>query len=189
MLYVNAASLYPGGSQADLDSVGFDWVNNYWCNLLGENAMNGSFNPARPFAICAMVILCLSLLQFFFLFANGFDMPGQWRTIIKVSGVLSMVSAALISTEYHDLMTTVSSIFGILVVVGIIKAVYSSDMTVFKWSGFVCVLLLLINNYIYYTHVFLDYLPIIQKATFALVLLWIAGLNVSVVNKNAGLSD
>ena len=182
-LYVYAASLYPGGSQASLTSIGYDWANNYWCNLLNDQGMNGLDNPAQPFAIGAMIILCLSLLHFFFLFANGFEMPEKWRTIIKASGVLSMVSATLIATEYHDLMTTVSSIFGILVVAGIIKAVYSSDMTVFKWSGFICILLLLVNNYIYYTNVFLDYLPLIQKATFVLVLLWIAGLNVKVVGK------
>lgn len=177
-----AARLYPGGSQADLDSVGFDWVNNYWCNLLNEVGMN---NPARPFAIFAMILLCLSLVQFFFLFANGFEKPGIWRTIIRVSGTLSMVSAALISTDYHDLMTTLSSIFGILVVVGIIRAVYASEMMVFKWTGFICIFLLLVNNYIYYTHVFLDFLSFIQKATFALVLLWIIGLNLKLVGVNS----
>lgn len=39
MLYVVAALLYPGGSQADKASTGFSWMNNYWCNLLNEKAM------------------------------------------------------------------------------------------------------------------------------------------------------
>ncbi|MGB5430515.1 MAG: hypothetical protein WBM94_12640, partial [Eudoraea sp.] len=49
-LYIYAASLYPGGSQLDSNSLGFDWMNNYWCNLMNENGMNGLENPARPFA-------------------------------------------------------------------------------------------------------------------------------------------
>jgi hypothetical protein len=60
-----ASMLYPGGSQADLQSVGYDWIHNYWCNLMNDQAMNGQSNPAKPFAVVAMVILCLSLLVFF----------------------------------------------------------------------------------------------------------------------------
>jgi len=47
-LFVYAASLYPGGSQADINSDGFNWVHNFWCNLMLENALNGRENPARP---------------------------------------------------------------------------------------------------------------------------------------------
>ena len=31
---------YPGGSQVDKNSVGFDWKNNYISNLFGKNAAN-----------------------------------------------------------------------------------------------------------------------------------------------------
>ncbi|MBT8238589.1 MAG: hypothetical protein HKN51_09070, partial [Saprospiraceae bacterium] len=52
-LYVYATTLYPGGSQADINSVGYDWGNNYWCNLMSENGMNGLENPARPISLFA----------------------------------------------------------------------------------------------------------------------------------------
>jgi hypothetical protein len=91
VLYAFSASLYPGGSQADLDSIGFDWINNYRCNLLNENAMSGIENPARPYAITAMIILCFGILQFLFLCANRLEKNEKWKRIIQVSSALSMV--------------------------------------------------------------------------------------------------
>ena len=182
--YVYAASLYPGGSQADINSVGFDWINNYWCNLMNENGMNGLENPARPIAIIAMIILCSSLALFFIQFAKLLVKNVTWKMIIQILGTLSMLSAILIFTKYHDIMTTISSAFGLLVVIGIIRTIYKSNLILFKISGIICILLLGINNLIYYSGKFIDYLPLIQKITFVLVLTWIVGLNLKMKNKN-----
>jgi hypothetical protein len=54
LLYIVATFFYPGGSQVDKNSFGFSWAQNYWCNLLNENAINGQHNSARPIAIAAM---------------------------------------------------------------------------------------------------------------------------------------
>ena len=70
VLYIIAAVLYPGGSQVDKNSVGFSWLNNYWCNLLNENAINGQHNPAKPVALAGMFILCLTLTFFGFYFQD-----------------------------------------------------------------------------------------------------------------------
>jgi hypothetical protein len=56
VLYLVASSLYPGGSQVDKGSIGFSWTNNYWCNLLSGNAINGQPNPAKPYAISGMAV-------------------------------------------------------------------------------------------------------------------------------------
>jgi len=183
-LYIYAANLYPGGSQLDSNSLGFDWMNNYWCNLMNENGMNGLENPARPFAILALIILCSSLALFFLQFAKYFMEKGIWKSIIQILGTLSMISSVLIFTKYHDIMTTISSILGVLVVVGIIRAIYKSNLTVFKISGMVCIILLGINNLIYYSGNYIEYLPLIQKITFGMVLIWIVGLNLKMKNKN-----
>ena len=93
-----------------------------------------------------------------------------------------MSSAVLIFTKFHDIMTTISSVFGVLVVVGIIRTIYKSDLLVFKISAIVCIILLGINNLIYYSGNYIEYLPFIQKITFGLVLAWIVGLNVKMKN-------
>lgn len=180
-LYIYSSSLYPGGSQANLNTIGFDWVNNYWCNLMNENAMNEEVNPARPFAILAMIILCFSLAVFFIHFAKTFSKNKIWKKTIQVSGILSMVFAALIFTQYRDAMTIVSSVFGLFVVIGIVRELYLSEMVLFKLSGVICLLLLALNNYIYYTTHALSILPLLQKITFAIVLLWIVGLNYKII--------
>jgi len=43
-LLVIATFYYPGGSQFDKSSVGYDWKNNYISNLFGEKAINGAFD-------------------------------------------------------------------------------------------------------------------------------------------------
>ena len=184
-LYVYSASLYPGGSQADINSVGFDWVNNYFCNLMTENGVNGLENPARPIAILAMIFLCSSMTLFFFQFATHFVKNRIWKMTIQISGTLAMISAVLIFTKNHDIMTTILSVFGILVIIGIIRAIYKSNLTLFKISGIVCIILIGGNNLIYYSGNSIEHLPLIQKISFILVLSWTVGLNLKMKNKNA----
>lgn len=183
-LYFYAASLYPGGSQADINSVGFSWANNYWCNLLSENGMNGLENPARPIAILALIILCSSFALFFFLFATHFVKNGIWKTTIKISGSTAMMAAVFIFTRYHDIMTTILSVFGVLVIIGIIRTIYISNLTFFKIMGLVCIIGIGINNLIYYSGNLIEYLPLIQKTNFVLVFGWTIGLNLKMKSKN-----
>jgi hypothetical protein len=134
-LYIYSSTLYPGGSQANLNSEGFDWINNYWCNLMNEEGMNGQQNPARPYSILAMVILCASLMVFFIHFSETVPKSKVWKRIIKIGGVLSMVAATLMFSKYHDLMTIISSFFGLFVVIGIIREIYKGESQAYKWSG------------------------------------------------------
>ncbi len=176
-LYFYAATLYPGGSQANANSIGYDWVHNYWCNLLNINATNGLPNPARPVAISAMIILCVSLLFFFIQFANKVVQHKNWQKTILFGGSFSMLFAVFIFTKYHDLMTTLSSIFGIFAVLGIIRTLYKSELKFYKITGVFCIILLGLNNFIYYTEIGIIYLPLLQKITLLVVLAWIVGLS------------
>ena len=177
ILYYYSSNLYPGGSQESLESVGFDWINNYWCNLMSKKGMNGQINSARPFAISAMIILCFSISIFFYQFAEILTQSSQRQKMIKVTGILSMIFATLMFTDYHDLMTILSSLFGLIAVVGIIKEIYDSKLVSYKKLGIICIVLLGINNIIYYSTEFIEWLPIIQKITFLIVLIWILGVN------------
>lgn len=183
LIYFFSSNLYPGGSQADINSVGFDWLNNYWCNLLNEKGMNGQVNPARPYSILAMVLMCFSLMVFFLQFANTYSKSFIWSSIIKIGGVFSMFFAVLIFTQYHDLMIRISSLFGAFVLIGVFKELFGTKLLVYKISAVFCILLLGINNYIYYSNNYLEFLPLLQKITFAIVLLWVVGLNHEIIKK------
>jgi hypothetical protein len=183
-IYVYASTLYPGGSQADINSVGYDWRNNYWCNLTSEDAMNGLENPARPVALLGMVILCSSMTLFFFHFANYFEKNRIWKMTIKIANALAMGAAVFIFTKYHDIMTAISSICGVVGIIGIIRALHKNNLTFFKVSGMICVALLGILSLFYYNENLINYLPIVQKVGFIWILSWIVGLNLKMKNKN-----
>ena len=180
LLYVFASTLYPGGSQTDVNSVGFDWVHNYWCNLMNESADNGEPNPARRLAIFSMVLLCSSLGVFFYQFAEYLTTHPRWKMIIKIAGILSMVSAAFMFTQFHDVLTIISSFFGLFVLIGILLKIFRRGLLKHKLIGLFCLILLGMNNYIYYTELYIKHLPLIQKITFIIVLLWIVALNFEV---------
>ncbi len=183
-LFFYSASLYPGGSQADINSLGFDWSNNYWCNLMSEKSLNGLENTARPAAMIAMVILCSSMTLFFFQFANYFEKNRYWKMIIKIAGTLAMLSAIFIFTKYHDVMTTILSICGVVGIIGILRALHKNKMIFFKISGIICMILIGINNLFYYNENLIKYLPIVQKIAFILILSWTIGLNFKMKNKS-----
>lgn len=188
-LYIYSASLYPGGSQADRNAKGFDWVNNYWCTMFAVKGMNGEPNPARPFSITGMIVLWISLLRFFFMFSEIFFAGLFWKRIIRISGTLSVIFASLLITRFHDFMTTTASIFGLLTLAGIVTGIAGSSLKFYKITGIVCIILIGINNYIYYSRQFIYALPLIQKFTFVIVLLWIIGLNHVIVLRKRTITD
>lgn len=176
-IYIYASKLYPGGSQADINSMGFDWRNNYWCNLMRENGLNGVQNKARPVAIVGITILCCSMIIFFFQFANHLEKNSNWKMAIKISGVLAMLSATFIFTKYHDIMTTILSLSGTVVIIGMIRALHKSHLTFLKVMGVFCMVIIGLNNFFYYSEDLIQYGPVIQKTAFILILSWTVGLN------------
>ncbi|NNF32427.1 MAG: hypothetical protein HKO81_05095 [Flavobacteriaceae bacterium] len=183
-LYIYSTNLYPGGSQADINSIGYDWSNNFWCNLMSVKGMNGHENPARPVSLIAMVILCSSMTLFFFQFANYFVKNRYWKLTIKIAGTLAMLSAVFIFTRFHDVMTTILSVCGVIGIIGIIRALHINKMTFFKISGIICMTLVGVINLFYYDENLIKYLPLIQIAGFILILAWTVGLNLKMKRKN-----
>ena len=176
-IYIYAANLYPGGSIADINSIGFDWRNNHWCNLMRESGLNGVQNNARPIAIAGITILCTSMIVFFFQFANYFEKSSNWKITIKISGALAMLSATFIFTKYHDIMTTILSVFGTLVIIGMLRALHTNQLRLFKIMGVFCMIIVALNNFFYYNENLIKYSPLIQKFAFLLILSWTVGLN------------
>ena len=183
-IYIYASQLYPGGSIVDINSIGFDWRNNHWCNLMRESGLNGIQNQGRPVAIVGISILCFSMIIFFIQFANYFEKSRPWNTTIKISGGLAMLSATFIFTKYHDIMTTILSICGTIVIIVMIRALHNNQLTFFKVMGIFCILIIGLNNFFYYNEDLIQYSPLIQKIAFFLILSWTIGLNFIINRKN-----
>lgn len=180
LLYLYASTIYPGGSQADPHNKGFDWMHNYWCNLLSEKAINGEVNPARPFAIIALIVLCFSIWTCFLQFANTYSKSKFWKLLIQLSATFSMLAATFVFS-LHNLMTTLSSLFGLFLLIGIIRELYQNKLSRLLIAALFIILFLAINNYIYYTQHYLEWLPLFQKISFAFVLTWVVTLNLQLI--------
>ncbi len=174
IFYIIAAGLYPGGSQIDENSVGFSWINNYWCNLLDEYAINGAQNHAKPVAVFAMLILCISLSVFWFLFPKYVYSQTKLKGIIQISGIVAMTIAFLLITDFnHDAVSYLAAAFGFIATIGTFL-----ELLRLKWKalfvlGIFNLFFIGVNSYVYYTNDYIIYLPLIQKMSFAFFLMWI----------------
>jgi hypothetical protein len=174
ILYIIATLFYPGGSQANKYAIGFSWAHNYWCNLLNDIAINGQPNPAKPIAMTGMLVLCITLALFWIIFPKQINLSKALSASIQISGVLSMSIAFLLFTPInHDLITNLASFFGLIATIGTFIGLYQN-----KWMGLFIfglfnILLVVINNYFYYNSGLIAYLPVVQKISFLLFLIWI----------------
>lgn len=178
LLYLIAASYYPGGSSIDPRSKGFSWENNYWCNLLNDRAINGQINHGQPIALTAMFILCFSLSAFWIQFPAFTPLPTYFKQLIRISGLLAMSIGALLFTKLdHDLITNLASFFGLLALSGTIMGLYKNGWKHLFYVGLFNIVLIALNNYLYYSESLRLYLPVVQKLTFLSFLIWIGWIN------------
>jgi len=193
ILYVIAAFLYPGGSGADKTAIGYSWTNNYWCNLLSEKAFNGQANTARPVAVIAMFILCLSLSTFWILFPVVTQLKKYHKLLIQVAGTLCMLTSFLLLTGIdHDLAVNTSSAFGLIAMTGTLIALYQlkcpseRPSRPGKWLfviGLFDLLLVALNNYLYHSNE-MTYLPIVQKFSFLSFLVWFSVISIALYQRS-----
>ena len=184
ILYVVAALLYPGGSGIDKTSVGYNWMENYWCNLLNNKAINGQNNTAKPVAMTAMVVLCVSLSLFWILFPVIVQLKKYHRLIIQIGGAASMIAAFLLLTNAdHDIAVNFSSSLGFVAMLGVLIALYQLRWSKLFIFGLFNIVLIALNNYLYYVISDVTYLPIVQKFTFLCFLFWICYIEMKMYSR------
>jgi hypothetical protein len=148
--------------------------------LLNENAINGQHNPAKPVAMTGMLILCLTITFFWFLFPRHIAVSKNLKLIIQISGTLSMIIAFFLYTSInHDLITNLASTFGLIATAGVFVGLYKIKWLRLFAFGLFNILLVALNNYVYYTKGLIVYLPVIQKISFAAFLIWFCCIDIN----------
>jgi len=175
-LLVIATAVYPGGSQSNAGSVGFDWKDNYICNLFGSTAVNSAPNTARYWAISGMFILCATLAFFFAGFAHKISQKSSAR-VIRFCGITGMIAIFPVVTPLHDIAITVSFIFSMTAVVYIAIIVLASKLFYQKVLACLTILSAYTAAYLYYTRTALWLLPTMQKISLVSVLIWFLALH------------
>lgn len=179
VLYVLSSFYYSGGSQNDKFQVGFNWFHNYWCDLLNEYNYVGQLNPSRPIAIIGMFFLCTGLALIFYIFPKKYLMNNFWSFCIRYLGMLTMFTAFFVFTPFHDLITIVSSLLGILPLIGIYKGLFLKRNKNLLYMGLGCIVFIMLNNLIYYSEYGIYYLPLLQKISFLFIILWFILISLS----------
>lgn len=181
VLYIIATLFYPGGSQVDKNSIGFSWTNNYWCNLLNEKAINGQTNTAQPIALTAMFILCLTLIYFWLQFPKHTNLKKSYHLTVQISGTVAMIIGLFLFSKFdHDLITNLASMFGLFATTGTLIGLYKNKWKTLFYFGLTIIILVAMNNVLYYNKNLILYLPVVQKVTFAIFLIWICCINLKI---------
>jgi len=175
LLLLIATLYYPGGSQFDKTSIGYDWKNNYISNLFAKKAVNGLNNASRFWAIGGMMFLSASFALFFVGFSKKIPARGAAK-VIKYFGTGATLFTFLIATPLHDKMITIASTMTLISIFYITVFVLKSRLQLFKFLCVACLLVFYCSLYIYYSGTYLTFLPIMQKVTFASTIILILGL-------------
>lgn len=177
ILFLIAASLkYPGGSPKDRQSVGFRWTENYISDLLELKAVNGANNPARPLAVAGVLIMGLFTGLAFVRFAHKVGVK-KYASAIQYGGLILVLFAALGTIPaYHDLSVTVSIFLNLLLFFYVMIVLLKSRLTVFKVLSVAFLASFYGASYMFGTRTGLEYMPLVQKITHIIQIVWLLGL-------------
>ncbi|MFN7116302.1 MAG: hypothetical protein ACK4TA_05845, partial [Saprospiraceae bacterium] len=133
--------------------------------------------------VTAMLALCTALSVFWYFLPNLLNAGKHHYTLVKYTGIISMIFASLLFTNYHDFIINMAVISGIIALTGTYIALYRSKSYRTFLFGIFCLILILLNAYIYYTRHYVAALPLLQKLTFLAYLLWVAFIDLKLYFK------
>jgi hypothetical protein len=175
-LLVIATRHYPGGSQSDSSSVGFSWRDNYVSNLFGPKAVNGVDNAARPWAVAGVFFLSGSFALFFAGFSRR--IPSRVAAMVVLgAGVGAMLFALLAVTPLHDPAVIVSSTLFLVSTFYITVFAFKARLRSLAMLSVLCLACFYGCNYLYFTRTQLAWLPVMQKVSLVVGVIWMLSLH------------
>jgi hypothetical protein len=178
-----AALYYPGGSYTSTEQVGFSFTNNYLCDLLDDRAINGAVNSGRVYARMALALLCCSIILVWYFAPQLFPGKSKNQTLMSATGIMSMVTTFFLASGIHDTILRIAGIFGFIALLSALAILYKHKYYKLFIIGILCFIQFLVNFYIYESGIMLDYLPLIQKVTFASCICWFMLLNIAIYRR------
>lgn len=180
LIYVYASTLYDGGTKAEPHKKHWDWINNYWCDLIWPTTYLDLPNKASRWGILANSILCLSYILFFLAFAMTYAPTELWTYLIAISGTIAMICGMLIFSDLHDKVILIIIISVVPSVIGVVYGLIHFALTVALIWGVLALALVLVNVFIFYTKKGEKHLPLIQKIAYLAVLSWTFFINTTI---------
>jgi hypothetical protein len=184
-----AALRYPGGTWIDRQARGFDWVDNYWCDLLHSPALNGQASGAPPFAIAGMTAMAVALAVFWWSVRTSFVRGSGAYAWVPPLGVLSSVGLGVLTLLpsnlwplLHKATVLLAGPLGLAALVLALRQwARQKDRADALWLG-VLLLLLVAADLVLYAHAILTHTegwrgtPLLQKGATLVLVLWMLRL-------------
>jgi len=179
IFYGIAAFLYPGGSFSDPTSTNFSFNNNYLCDLLDSQAINGEINTASTTSRIAFGFLCVTMIFIWYQLPKLFGNITFKRQLIRITGILSMLIALFLASHIHDVIVYAAGITGFIAYIITFIELYKHRFFGLLSFGIISLVLILLNYSIYAYGYWITALPIIQKVTFVYAISWFLMLMVA----------
>ena len=174
ILLVIAALVYPGGSLADKNSIGFAWSKNFISNLFATKAINGSENTSRIWAIIGMAFHAVGFGVFFI--NTSKKIPARRAAVVlKYIGITNMVFDFLIATPLHDIMVTISGTLSLIGLFYITVFILKTKLHLLKFFCIICLLTFYYTLYLFGSGNW-GLLAIMQKISFICSMLLVLGI-------------
>ena len=109
--------------------------------------------------------------------------------MIRYAGVGSMLVIPLLLTGFHDHVINTAALLGCIAMIILLVNLFRQRMLLLLGTGILCLLLCGVNNYVYYSKDLLTYLPVIQKISFLIFLLWFSLLSLALYKRGALVSS
>jgi hypothetical protein len=90
------------------------------------------------------------------------------------------ISLFLFTTIDHDLITNLASVFGLIATTGTFIGLFKAKWYGLFAFGLLNILLVGLNNYVYYNKGLIVYLPIIQKISFVTFIVWVCSIDIKI---------
>lgn len=173
LFFFLASMYYPGGSNFNTKSVGYNWSENFWCELLAKSAKNSMPNEGRPLALIGMISLSIGVSSFWILISKELFQNNKSGLIVRSLGVISMIFSSFIYTDYHDYFIMGSVASGTIAFGLLFYELKKRSWNLIFFTGIFFLFLIMMNCFIYISEIGEIYLPLLQKFTFIFTLLWI----------------
>ncbi len=173
LLYFYSASLYPGGQKFNSTTVGYDHLNNYWCDLMDNPTYSGAQNPAQTISLASIVLLALSLLPFYYYLPTLFKPNRTIQNGVRGLGVLAMILTALMPLA-HDAVISLAGPLGLLAFAASVFCLFQNRHFLLAISALVAVAFAGANFLMWKTGFQLQWMPMVQKFAFLSIFFWIS---------------
>lgn len=183
IVFIVAAVDYPGGSFNYPNANGYSFSHNFLCDAMNPITEGGVKNNARFTAIISHLILSFTMIAFFYILPKIFDVKNRNTKLTAYFGMAAMTVFILMATPYHDLIVTLTGIFGTIAIIPFFIELRHFKNKGYKRLAYFCYALSIIVFLSFETKIGFYYLPLLQKMTFGFDALWVIWTCLIVIKK------